>query len=101
MSRSMQDYWVRDSRFISLSDIGLITKEGQDKLYVFTNSIKTADPVKGVLVSVYSVNNQLIGSSASDDNGVAEVPYSKKEYSGFKPAMVIAKTADDFNYLPF
>ncbi|MEJ0105317.1 MAG: hypothetical protein WDO19_23370 [Bacteroidota bacterium] len=54
MIRSMEDYWIRDSRFISLSDIGLITKEGQDKLYVFTNSIKTADPVKGVLVSVYS-----------------------------------------------
>ncbi|MES1222319.1 MAG: MG2 domain-containing protein, partial [Bacteroidota bacterium] len=101
MIRSTDDYWVRDSRFISLSDLGMIAKEGEDKIYVFTNSIKTADPVKGVNVFVYSANNQLIGNGATDDNGVAEVAYSKKDFSGFKPAMIIAKTADDFNYLPF
>jgi uncharacterized protein YfaS (alpha-2-macroglobulin family) len=32
---------------------------------------------------------------------VAEIAYVKKDFSGFKPAMIIAKTADDFNYLPF
>lgn len=101
MIRSTEDYWVRDSRFISLSDLGLIAKEGEDKIYVFTNSIKTADPVKGVNVFVYSANNQLIGNGSTDENGVAEVVYSKKDFNGFKPAMIIAKTADDFNYLPF
>ncbi len=99
--RSTEDYWVKDSRYISLSDLGLIAKEGQDKIYVFTNSLKTADPVNGVNVSVYSNNNQLIGTGATNADGVAEIAYSKKEFSGFKPAMIIAKTADDFNYLPF
>ena len=50
---------------------------------------------------MYGTNNQLIGTGATNKEGVAEIPYSKKEFSGFKPAMVIAKTADDFNYLPF
>lgn len=99
--RSAEDYWVKDSRYISLSDLGLIAKEGQDNIYVFTNSIKTADPVKGVNVSVYSTNNQLIGTGATDNDGVATIAYSKKDFSGFKPAMIIAKTGDDFNYLPF
>lgn len=99
--RSTEDYWVKDSRYISLSDLGLIAKEGQDKIFVFTNSIKTASPVDGVNVSVYSNNNQLIGTGATNSEGVAEVAYSKKDFNGFKPAMIIAKTADDFNYLPF
>ncbi|MCG2614210.1 MG2 domain-containing protein [Terrimonas sp. NA20] len=99
--RSETDYWVRDSRFISLSDIGLIAKQGEDKIVVFANSIKTADPVNGVTISVYAANNQLIGTGATDADGVASIAYSKKEFSGFKPAMIIAKTADDFNYLPF
>ncbi len=99
--RSTEDYWVKDSRFISLSDLGLIAKEGQDKIYVFINSLKTASPMDRVNIAVYSTNNQLIGTGASNAQGVAEVAYSKKEFSGFKPAMVIAKTADDFNYLPF
>ena len=101
MIRSTEDYWVKDSRYISLSDLGLIAKEGQDKIYVFTNSIKTAEPVNGVNVSVYSANNQLIGTGATNKEGVAEIAYTKKDFSGFKPAMIIAKTADDFNYLPF
>ncbi len=99
--RSTKDYWVRDSRFISLSDLGLIAKEGQDKIYVFANSIKTAAPAEAVSVSLYSVNNQLIGNASTNADGVAEIPYSRKEFSGFKAAMIIAKTADDFNYLPF
>lgn len=101
MIRSTEEYWVRDSRFISLSDLGLIAREGQDKMYVFANSIKTAAPAEGVNVVVYAANNQLIGSGSTNSEGVAEIPYTKKEVSGFRPAMVIAKTADDFNYLPF
>lgn len=99
--RSSQDYWVKDSRFISVSDLGLISKQAGDKIYVFANSLKTADPVNGVSVSVYSVNNQLLGTGNTDKDGIATINYVKNEFSGFKPAMVIAKTADDFNYLPF
>ncbi len=98
--RSTKDYWVRDSRFISLSDIGLIAREGQDKVFVFANSIKTANAVSGVNISLYAVNNQLVGTGSTNSDGVAEIAYTKKEYSGFKPAMIIAKTDDDFNYLP-
>src|SRR5215204_5054524 len=98
---SMKDYWVKDSRFISVSDIGLVAKEGVDKIFVFTNSIKTAEGMNGVNVSVYSKNNQLIGTGATNDDGVAEIVYTKKEFNGFQPALIIAKTGDDFNYLPF
>ena len=99
--RSTEDYWVRDSRYISLSDIGLITKEDSEKIYVFANSIKTANPLSAVNVAVYSSNNQLIGSGTTGKEGTAEINYTRKEFSGFKPAMIIAKTADDFNYMPF
>lgn len=99
--RSTKDYWVRDSRFISLSDIGLAAKEGVDKIYVFANSIKSATGISGANVMLYARNNQLIGSGATNSEGVAEIVYTKKDFSGFEPAMVIAKTGDDFNYLPF
>lgn len=101
MIRSTKDYWVRDSRFISVSDIGLIAKEGQDKIFVFANSIRNASGLKDVNIALYANNNQLIGTASSNGDGVAEIVYAKKEFSGFRPAMIIAKTADDFNYLPF
>ncbi|HEX2608745.1 MAG TPA: MG2 domain-containing protein, partial [Flavisolibacter sp.] len=101
MIRSTQDYWVRDSRFISFSDIGLIARQGQDKMIVFANSIKTALPVQGVTINVYGANNQLLGTAATNNDGTAEVPVIARNLDGYKPAMIIAKTADDFTYLPF
>ena len=99
--RSNDDYWVRDSRFISVSDIGLIAKEGKDKLVVFANSIKSTQPIASASITAYGYNNQVIGVGNTNNDGVAEIEYTKKEFSGFKPAMLIAKTADDFNYMPF
>lgn len=99
--RSANDYWISDSRFISKSDIGLIAKEGKDKIFVFANSLRTTDGVNGVNMTVYGNNNQVLGIGTTNADGVAEIAYTKKDFSGFRPAMIIAKTADDFNYLPF
>ncbi|HVY75052.1 MAG TPA: MG2 domain-containing protein, partial [Puia sp.] len=101
MIRSAKDYWVRDSRFISLSDIGLIAKDAKENMVVFANSIQTAEPMKGVNIVAYGANNQVLGMGATNDSGVAEIKYARQEFAGFRPAMVIAKTANDFNYLPF
>lgn len=99
--QSTEDYWQREARFISLTDIGLIAKEAKDKILVFANSIQTAESMGGVNISVYGKNNQLIGNATTDASGVAEVPIKNKEFSGFKAAMITAKLGDDFNYMPF
>ncbi|HEX4374181.1 MAG TPA: hypothetical protein VHZ50_12845, partial [Puia sp.] len=86
--RSMQDYWVRDSRFISLSDIGLIAKQGKEKIIVFANSIQTANAIDGVNVIAYGANNQVLGTGSTNADGVAEIAYTRKEFAGFSPAMI-------------
>ena len=101
MVRSTDDYWISDSRFISLSDIGVIARQGRDKIFVFTNSIKSAKPLNNVNVVVYGGNNQVLGTGSSNADGVAEVQFTRREFAGFTPALVFAKTADDFTYLPF
>ena len=99
--RSTEDYWISDSRFISKSDIGLIAKEGKDKIFVFANSLKTTEAVNGVNLVVYGNNNQVLGMGSTNADGVAEIMYARKDFRGFRPAMIIAKTTEDFNYLPF
>ena len=100
MIRSAEDYWVRDSRFISFSDIGLIAKQGAGKFFVFVNSLKTAAPLQGVTLNVYGNNNQLLGTGATGADGAAEISVAAKDFAGYKPAMIVARTADDFTYLP-
>jgi uncharacterized protein YfaS (alpha-2-macroglobulin family) len=100
--RSTEDYWVRSTRYISLSDIGLIAKSGAGRMLVFANSIHAAHPMSGVGVQVYGSNNQLIGNGSTNSDGVADIKLSQQDgFSGFKPAMVVARIGDDFNYLPF
>ncbi len=99
--RSVKDYWISDSRFISRSDIGLIAKRGSDKIFVFANSIKSAGALNGVAINIYGANNQLLGTGNTAENGVAEIAVAKRDFAGFAPAMIIAKTSDDFTYLPF
>ncbi|HEY8388227.1 MAG TPA: MG2 domain-containing protein, partial [Parasegetibacter sp.] len=99
--RSTEDYWISDSRLVSLSDIGLIAKEGEDRLFVFANSIKTTTSLKDVNITVYGNNNQVLGIGSTNADGVAEITYIKRDARGFKPAMVVATNGDDFNYLPF
>jgi alpha-2-macroglobulin len=99
--QSDDDYWMSDYRYISLSDIGLIAKEGKDKIFVFANSIKSANALPGVDVNAYGSNNQLIGSGKTNKDGVAEIKINKKDFAGFKPAMVTAKDGKDFNFMPF
>jgi uncharacterized protein YfaS (alpha-2-macroglobulin family) len=99
--RSTNDYWLKDSRFISMSDIGLIAKEAKDKIYVFANSIQSAEALSGVNVTLYGNNNQTVGTAVTDNSGVAEISIKNKEFSGFKAAMITARSGTDFNYMPF
>ena len=98
---STDDYWLSDSRMISLSDIGLMAKESSDKVLVFANSIQTAEALSGVNITVFGNNNQTLGTATTDANGVATIDLKKKEFSGFKSAMITARNNGDFNYLPF
>ena len=100
--RSTKDYWISSSRFIALSDIGLIAKAGGNKMLVFANSIQSAGGLSGVGLQVYGANNQMIGNGSTNSEGVAEITLTGNAgFGGFKPAMVVAKLGDDFNYLPF
>jgi uncharacterized protein YfaS (alpha-2-macroglobulin family) len=99
--RSTEDYWISDSRFISKSDLGIIAKEGKDNIAVFVNSIHEANPVNGAQVLAYGSNNQLLGTATTDALGFASINLNRKNYEGFKPAMVIVKTPDDFNFIHF
>ncbi|HRG90985.1 MAG TPA: MG2 domain-containing protein, partial [Chitinophagales bacterium] len=99
--QSSDEYWRSDSRFVSLSDIGLIAKEAGDKVYVFANSISGAGALGDVNITVLGGNNQTIGTGTTDANGVVEIDLKKRDFKNFNTAMIIARSGTDFNYLPF
>ncbi len=96
---SEQDYWVKDTRLISISDIGLITKMSSNSLFVFTNAIHSTSAMGEVEISLISTNNQLISTKKTDKDGVVIFDNLKEILGNYKVGMVTAKTADDFNFM--
>lgn len=99
--RSDQNYWLRDAKLICISDIGLITKRSGDEILVFANSIKTAEPLANVTISLISTTNQTLFSAKTGPDGVVKFSDTRAsmEDEDFYPALITAEFGDDFNFL--
>lgn len=104
--QSKDEQYNRATKLVSLSDIGLIAKQGKDEFWVFANSIKTAEPLSDLEISLVSTNNQTVLTSKTDSKGIAKFEKLSEKAANFKIAMVLARTTnqkdkanDDFNYL--
>lgn len=104
--QSKDEQYNRAIKMVSLSDIGLIAKQGKDELWVFANSIKTAEPLGKLEVSLVSTNNQTVVKGKTDNDGVVKFEKLSEKAPNFKIAMIVAQTprsedntVQDFNYL--
>ncbi|MGV3541163.1 MAG: alpha-2-macroglobulin family protein [Rufibacter sp.] len=93
--------WMRDSKIISVSDIGLIAKQGQNEVTVFVNSIRTAEALEGVEVRFISTNNQVVHKATTNEDGVAQFLNMDKSAPDFKVGLITVRQGQDFNYLPY
>ncbi|WP_084650715.1 alpha-2-macroglobulin family protein [Runella zeae] len=104
--QSKDEQYQRANKLVSLSDIGLIAKQGKDEVWVFANSIKTAEPLDKLEVSLISSNNQTVATAKTDSKGVVRFDKLSEKAPNFKMAMIVARTSrsgdtaeEDFNYL--
>jgi uncharacterized protein YfaS (alpha-2-macroglobulin family) len=96
---SEEDQWIKDSKIISISDIGIITKYSNNELYVFANSINSTEAISGAKVNLISHNNQTVSTLTTDNAGMVKVNDIKKVLGNFKLKMITVVNGSDFNYL--
>ncbi|MFN3405491.1 MAG: alpha-2-macroglobulin family protein [Cytophagaceae bacterium] len=101
MVNSSESRWMKATKLISLSDIGLIVKETENDILVFANSILNTKPVDGAEITLVSSNNQSVYKAVTDKEGVAKFEDVKKKAPGFRIRMVAAIKDNDFNFLNF
>jgi uncharacterized protein YfaS (alpha-2-macroglobulin family) len=97
--RSKDDRWRRASKFVSMSDIGIIAKRGVDELIVFVNSIADTHPLDDVDITLISTNNQSVLSGKTDSKGIIHFTNIQEKLKGFESAIITAETGDDFNFI--
>jgi hypothetical protein len=93
--------WLSDVQMVSVSDIGLIVKEGVDEIFVAARSIATAKPLSGVNIRFISKSNQQVFQATTNSDGIAELKNIGKTIPGFKITMVSARKGEDFNVMLF
>ena len=86
------DWQPSATQWFLVSDIGLSTYWGDDGLAVATRSLDSAQPVGGVELTLVAVNNEVLGKTTSDANGVARFGAGLlRGSSGMAPAAVTAR----------
>ncbi len=111
---SKDQAYLSATQLVSVSDIGLIARQTADEVLVFANSIRTAEPLKDVEITLVSSNNQSVYTLKTDDKGVAKFEKVTEKAPGFTIALLTARTGspaagspaagttdkpDDFNFL--
>lgn len=97
--KGSDSYYQRATKLVSMSDIGLIVKQGRDHVLICANSIATAQAMPGVKINLISNNNQTMTTVTTNGDGVAMVKDLAKLAPGFRLAMVTADNGGDFNYM--
>ncbi|SFD06445.1 hypothetical protein SAMN05216167_103177 [Spirosoma endophyticum] len=101
---SKDEAYLQASQLVSISDIGLVARQTKDEVLVWANSIRTAEPLQGVEITLVSSNNQSVYTLETDGTGFAKFDKVSEKAPGFKVALLTARTSgkpnsDDFNFL--
>ncbi len=97
--RSEEERWRNDSKMVAISDLGIISKVSNDEIFVFINTISSAQPVAEAEVSIISTNNQILLTAKTDEDGAVVFNNVEKNTEGFYPRLIVAEKGEDFNYI--
>ncbi len=91
--------WRQDSKYVIITDLGIVVKMGRNELMVWVNSLESLEPQSKVKVSLLSRNNQKLAETFTDGNGVARFQQIQKDTSGFEPFIILAELGKDFSFV--
>lgn len=91
-------HWLQDSQVVSISNLGLVTKKGKEEVFVFVNSLNSAEPVPGAEVSFVSRTNQEVHTTSTNSDGVASFRNNGR-WKDFDIGMVLANAGPDHNFI--
>src|SRR6266478_3918407 len=93
---------VSDSRFLLVTDIGILTKKNTDgSSDVFLVSIKNGQPINGATVEILGKNGVPIQTAKTAADGHCTFPSVEKSERDKLPVAFVARDGDDVAFMPF
>ncbi len=91
-----------DTRFILITDLGVLVKENADKTRdVFVQSLASGEPVAGARVEAVGLNGLVVASAATDASGKARLPDLTGYVRERRPAAFVVRHEEDLAFMPF
>ncbi len=93
---------VKTTRFILVSDLGLLVKKNADQTSdVFVVSIKTGLPQAGVTVDILGRNGLAVQSAKTSPDGRVTFTSVEKNEHERKAVVYVARLGDDISFIPY
>ncbi|CAN5358644.1 hypothetical protein BH09VER1_BH09VER1_29090 [soil metagenome] len=93
---------VSDSRFILVTDLGLIVKQNADESRdVFVASIKSGGPLAHVKIELIGKNGVPLAGGETDADGRVALPAMKGATRDRLPVAITARLGEDIAFLPY
>src|SRR5207244_10649845 len=93
---------ARDSRFLLVTDIGILTKKNTDGTSdVFLMSIKNGQPINGATVEILGKNGVPIQTAQTGADGHCTFPSVEKSEREKLPVVFVARNGDDVAFMPY
>ncbi|MEK7949115.1 alpha-2-macroglobulin family protein [Luteolibacter soli] len=92
---------TRDSRFVMVTDLGLVVKAGADgRRDVFVMSLTGGVPVEGVALQALARNGTVLAEVKTDTSGHANFESLDGYHDEREPIAIVARKAEDITFLP-
>ncbi|MEY2537397.1 MAG: alpha-2-macroglobulin [Verrucomicrobiota bacterium] len=93
---------VKDSRFLLVTDIGILMKKNADGSHdIFLMSIKEGKPMANVSVDLLGKNGIPLQSGKSDENGRCSFLSVEQSIHEKTPVAFVARNGDDVSFIPY
>jgi len=96
---STENQWLKDTKMISLSDIGFIVRETKEDIMVLTNSLLTTQALKNLPIQIISKSNQIIATQTTDEQGIAVFKHVKRKFQAGDIELITAQSTNDYNFI--
>lgn len=93
------DHWLRSSKMVIATDIGIVSKLAQDQLTVWVNSLQTLDALYQAKVSLISSNNQVLATGMTNRQGLVKFDQLSKVFAEFDPFLILVEYGEDLSFL--
>ena len=90
-------HYQGDQRWILITDVGIVAKQGQSDFLVWAISFRNLQPISGARVDVFSDQNQKIASGRTDSTGLWQG--TNLDFTANRPYFVTVQKGQEFSFL--